>query len=57
MSDGQLAGTQNYKGKLQNTKGEWAMFSWYPKCWSTSTNVILNCVPYESLIHRNGNSE
>ena len=56
MSDGQLVYTELQR-QITKHQSEWAMFSWYPKCWSTSMDVILNCVPYESLIHRNGNSE
>ena len=56
MSDGQLAYTELQR-QITKHQGEWAMFSWYPKCCSTSINVILNCFPYESLICRNGNSE
>ena len=56
ISDGQLAYTELQR-QITKHQGEWAMFSWYPKCCSTSMNVILNCFPYESLIRRNGNSE
>ena len=44
MSDGQLAYTELQR-QITKHQGEWAMFSWYPKCWSISMNMILNSAP------------